>query len=48
MLRRLPSDPAKIPAALADAVVTLIDKNNAAIAQSLSAGDTQPDDPTGY
>ena len=48
MLRRLPSDPAKVPAALADAVVALIDKNNAAIAQSLRTGETAPDDPGDY
>jgi hypothetical protein len=33
MLRRLPSDPDKVPEFLGEVVVTLIEKNNAAIAR---------------
>ncbi|MCB9947534.1 MAG: hypothetical protein H6842_06880 [Rhodospirillaceae bacterium] len=35
MLRRMPKDPAKMPEFVGQIVVTLIEKNNAAIAKSL-------------
>ncbi len=45
LLRRLPEDPAKVPEALAAAVVALIDKNNAALAADLGRPSIElPDD----
>ncbi len=36
LLRRLPSDPAELPAALVEVVVSLIESNNRAIAEYLA------------
>lgn len=37
LLRRTPKDPADLPRFLGDIVITLIEKNNAALAQSASS-----------
>ncbi len=39
MLRRMPHDPAKLPEFVGQIVVTLIERNNAAIARSLADQD---------
>jgi hypothetical protein len=48
LLRRLPHDPSTMPAALAELVVTLIDKNNAALANDLARRDPPRDEPADY
>jgi hypothetical protein len=47
MLRRLPDNPEELPAALADVVISLIEKNNAAIASDLARHQEPPDLPEG-
>jgi hypothetical protein len=37
MIRRVPTDPAELTKLISDVVITLIEKNNAAIARSLEA-----------
>ena len=48
MLRRLPDDPVAMPTALAEAVVVLIDKNNAALAEHLARLEPPTDPPQAY
>lgn len=47
MLRQTPSDPASLAKQLAELVVALIEKNNAAIAKTLSHGEDGPDEDDG-
>lgn len=46
MLQKCPRDPAKLPAFLGDVIVTLIEKNNAALARA-AADANRPDLPAG-
>jgi hypothetical protein len=46
MLRRCPKDPGKLPAFLGEVMVTLIEKNNAALARR-AAEEHRPDLPEG-
>lgn len=47
MTRQLPSDPTALTKLLCDVVVTLIEKNNAALAKSLAAQDPPGDEREG-
>jgi hypothetical protein len=48
LLRKLPADPAKLPTFLGDLVVALIDKNNAALAETVGGAARHDDDPDGF
>jgi hypothetical protein len=47
MLRGLPEDPDALPAALVDVMISLIERNNAALASDLARRNEPPDEPTG-
>jgi hypothetical protein len=47
MLRQAPADPAALARLIADMMVTLMERNNAAIARALGARDEADDDRSG-
>jgi len=48
MLRRLPDDPAELPAALANVLVSLVDSNNRKIAEYLTHDQPPPEERTQF